>query len=500
MGDVVIGPQLALSKSILDVFVMMDVYEDSAALEDAVLALISTVNEDEAAVLTDSYGDVLRHLEQDLLRWRVAGDLSVRLDMYEVSGILLSGLQRQPDVHQAGNLAALAVNPSVTMAFYTKVLDYLSSLDLPEPIARLLQVRLGKETAGSEWERRIDIQMWPGRNSVAALKTVAPIVYIASGADSMAALWQCAAALARAGGRVRRLPDSIDAIGSTPWASKDYPIVHWSGTELAVWHRLTGSSSTPARQVLAPARSDGVLDAGRLVNRVQEAMGSQSSSLRRPPGLESLPQPFDPDTLHAGAYDAHEMAYLGATSRTTLQRLAKTGFDPIEADVMRWSFRQLVAVRLIQGFRSNGLRYRRQPQTLVQQLSDIAAASLKHRVGLGGDGDVYIDDGNGFVNIRTGQQALEEVLAIDDAFRPFVLGAGQVPDLLRPGRHTTVHPLTLGGTPCVENKRVAARSLAAAAHRSRDEKILRSAYPELLPAELADAVSIGDQIRLVSVA
>lgn len=488
---------LVLTKTLLDQFVLADVYDRADDLEAQVLDVVAGLDVDEVAQLASSLSAVLQVLESDLLRWRALGDLLVRLDMFELTESLLASLQRTPDAHQAGNLATLSTNPAIATELRRQVTDFVLGLDVPQGIARLLRVRLG-EPARSEWEQTLAAQVWPGAANTSALSGFTPLVYVATHGARADTPVRAAATLARAGARIRRIvPVATNATARepTPWASPAYPLLYWSGVGLSEAKLLLGGTTPPA--VLAPERlMTGGLDAPRLAARVEELLPFGTTLRRRPHGPAGLPAAFSPETLQAGAYDSAEMGYLAAASRSTLQRFAREGLSPRNADVYRWNFSQLVAARLVQGFRAAGMRYRRQPSDLVTQLRDIAAASASQRIALGPDGDVYFDDGRGFRNVRTNQQAIEEVLAVDDAFRPFELGGGRIPDLLRPSRFTTVHPMTLGGTPCVEERRISARAIAAAVHRSHSSSIvLRSAYPELTAEQLSDALAVGDAIQ-----
>ncbi len=68
-----------------------------------------------------------------------------------------------------------------------------------------------------------------------------------------------------------------------------------------------------------------------------------------------------------------------------------------------------------------------------------------------------------------------------------------MPDLLRPGQHTVVHPAVLGGMPVVYGRRLPARALAQLLE-TRGEKVARSAYPELQAVEMYDAARVGRMI------
>lgn len=486
-----IAIRLAMVKTFLDVFAMSDVYDRLDDLQMEFLGVVEELDQEEAAQAVDALADVARALESDLLRWRALGDLAVALDLFELLPVLVEGLDRQRDVHQLANAITLASNPAVPEQQRQRVRDEVGRSGPPEPVRRMLDIRLGTLEPESDLERALAAQVWPGKHTGAGTR---PVVYVLQADADVRDVLRVMAILTAAGARTRRFVGTVGDAAVGPWAAATAPVVHWSGAGLARWRAATGAAHAPPG-VLVSGGLASPLERARLVNRVREALGPRQRLVPVRQNVSDLPSPFSPETLHAGAYDFPEMSYLGATTRHGLQRFAAEGLAPLAADVQRWSFSQLVAVRIVQGFRASGMRYQRQAGELVRKLDGIASASAVHRVGLGADGDVYIDSGDGFRNERTGQQAFDGVLAVDQAFRPFNLGDGAVPDLLRPSRFTTVHPLTLGGTPCIEEKRIGARSLAAASAGMRiSVEILRSAYPELSGPELADGLSVGEEI------
>lgn len=488
-----LGVRLALIKTFIDAFAMSDAYDRLDDIHVQFMSIIEELDDVEAAEMPAALADVLRAIESDLLRWRALGDLAVALDMFELLPALLNALERQPDVHQLANAASLSTNPAASPSQRELVGLMVDKFDGPVATKRMLKIRLGQVEPESDLERALDAQVWAGKYA-RVLTPSRPTVYLIESDVSPQDVWRAAAVLSSAGARIKRFTLAQVSGDLAKWVAHYSPVVHWSGSGLARWRTATAAARTPAA-VLVNGQLNTPLERARLVSRVRATLGSRQHLMPVRDQISDLPPAFSPETLQAGAYDFPEMSFLGATTRHSLHRLASEGLTPTTADVQRWSFSQLVAVRIVQGFRASGMRYQRNAGDLVRKLEEVATASAMQRVGLGADGDVFIDPGDGFRNERTGQQAFNDVLAVDEVFRPFKLGDGAVPDLLRPSRFTTVHPLTLGGTPCVEDKRISARVLAAAGTDGRSSvHILRSAYPELNGPQLSDAMAVGARI------
>lgn len=234
----------------------------------------------------------------------------------------------------------------------------------------------------------------------------------------------------------------------------------------------------------------------RLIHQVERALptGITLRGYREEVSQERTPA-FHPDVLSYGAFDAPEIAYLGGASRSIIRTLAKNydALRPTDADRQRWTFDQVVTVRLLQSFKARGANFKRDPQVLLSRLREVAARSEETQVAIDANGEIYIQNNGHFRTLR-GQEALATVLSVDDAFRPFALGNSQVPDLLRPGQRTSVDPRVIGGTPCVRDRRIAVRAIYDV-HRVRGDSVVRSAFPELTAQELQDAIKVGATIE-----
>ncbi len=487
-----LGAELAFSKAFLDAFTWLDVFDERDALR-RVVGIVQKVRTDEqAALLGRAYGRSLLVLAADLPRWRTATDLAVRFDLHEALPSLLQGLHEHPDAHQLSNAASLVSSPAVPGELRDELERLIAGTDLTASLKRLLQLRLhASALAESDLEAVVQAQSWPGAAKPALLPRLGPMVYVAERDAPKVSFWHIVASLAASGARVRRLPVAWTRRGERAWYQPNYPLVHWSGTAL-VDLRSEFPQVTP-KAIPAPHDSASVTETERLLRRCGDALPA-GVALRRSPEWSSVDLPaFAPASLNIGGYDAAEMSYLGAASVHTVRRLAQEALRPYAADVNRWPFGKLVTLRIVQAFKSRGVHLQAGPGRILQQLETIAAASESRRVGIDARGVVFVEGDDAFEAMHSGQRAITGAVLVDDAFRSFRLGGGQVPDLLRPGQHTVVHPAVLGGTPVVYGRRLPARALAQLLE-ARGEKVARSAYPELQAVEMYDAARVGRMI------
>ncbi len=490
-----IGDELALTKTLIDVFAMGDAY-DEANFMRPLADIMSGLDATEADLFGRSYGQAMGVLSVDGARWRQATDLAVRLDLYEVVDSLLTQLASNQDPHQLANLVVLAQNPAVSAGTYERVIRAAGEAHLPSALKRYNEIRVSpRAKPQTDLEAALDAQVWPGKVSETALGSVAPLVYIAELDAPMDKVLNIASQLAAVGARVRRIPAFWDHDVPAEWLSSMYPVIAWSG--LAKAQLRQRFSHFEARIIPAPADWASQLTIPRLLVNIQQAM-PREVNLRLAPIWEVTETPaFSSATLSLGAFDSYEMAYLGAASRSVLSRISKDALRPIEADVHRWAFDQLVALRIFQAFKiRTGKPFRGDAALILRSLNEIAHASETERVGLDSNGEIVRERAGEYFNMRTGQEVFEQILLMDDAFKPISLGGTTVPDLLRPERTVIVHPATLAGTPTVIGRRISVRAIAQMAAIAPD-LVVPSAYPELSGAEISDALRVGRRINLM---
>ncbi|HJQ07311.1 MAG TPA: hypothetical protein VJ872_17810 [Nocardioides sp.] len=486
-----IGSELALAKTFLDLLVARDVYEAPDAVLD-VAAVLVDVDDTEAPFVASAFATALRAVSSDVPRWRAAAEAAVQLDLYESVGTLLDGLPQLPDPHQLGTAAMLLANPAISDEEREQGKSLLTGRTSTQTLRRFLEIRLGDARPESREEQMLDAQVWPGRHHVSELGRFAPVVYVAESGAPPAAMWRVIGALAQSGARVRRLGADVKRLPFQHWASEPSPLIYWSGTALMQWKSITRFDAPKA--VLAAGEFDSALSLPRLVNEVRSKLpaGWAMKPAGRSESFEEQPSVFSVETLSEGGFDNLEMIYLGAAGRSVLQSMAKDFLTPREADRQRWTFDQLVTLRLVQGFKAFK-RTRIDAKRVYERLNDIALASASSAVAFDAAGELYINQGGGFRTLESDQEAMEEVLQVDVAFRPFKLGGGQVPDLLNPSARTLVDPRILGGTPVIRGRRLSARSINHV-FTLRGAEATRSAFPELDSTSISDAVSVARQI------
>lgn len=487
-----ISAELALAKTIVDIFSMEDYYDESPAT-DRLLRLMRSLTEEQGESFPKAYSHALETLVADLPRWREATDIAARFDLYEISGTVARQLLELPDPHQLATLAYLALNPAVPPDVVSQLKAARSLIPLAPGLSRMLEIRFSPDAVSeSELELAVATQTWPGLHPRADLIRFAPTVYIAEKASSKSNIFLLSAALLECGARVRRIPENWNRSVPAGWISDVWPVVDWSG-----------AASGWLRNTLPNFRSNPVIVSGdlsssvaieRLINRIESRMPA-GAHLRRTEQLSGVgTRAFAPETLQLGAFDAAEMAYLGAASRSVVQRVSKQALKPLDADVHRWRFDQLVALRVFQAFKATGRTFKGSPVLIQQQLAEISAANEQHRVAIDSFGEFYVEEGDEFRSLN-GQTAIKDVLTMDEAFRPLAVGGGTYPDLLNPSRFTSVHPAVLCGTPVVSDHRVSARAVAEV-YRSQGQHVARSSFPELSPFEIQDALQVGSGMSL----
>lgn len=482
-----------MTKAIIDVLVDTDVYETSRLL-GPLGRILSSVRDEEAEVLPRAFASAIRAVESDLPRVRAAAEVAVQLDLHEAVDALLECLNRASDPRLTSAVATLLSSPAIPEDERARAIQKLSMYRrASEPVERLISVRLSDLAPETDAERLVQAQVWPGSAPVSLLSRLAPLAFVSEHDAPRADFWRTVGAIALSGARVRRVPQATRLIFRN-WAHQDAPLVAWSGTAIAAWKNATGYEHV--RAVMVGDLSNN-LSLPRLVNQVQLAMpnGWVMRELTDSVSIPNEMTAFSVEALREGGFDNAEMQYLGAASRSVLASLAKDVIRPRDFDRHRWTFDQLVTLRLVQGFKV--LRKgRTDAKRLYERLNDLTLAASTSEVAYDASGELYVDTGDGYRTLEGNQAALADVLRVDAAFRPFRLGNGLVPDLLQPSPRTRVDPRILGGTPVVRDWRLSARAVWEV-YSLRGEDAARSAYPELNGAEISDAVRVGNAIEVV---
>jgi uncharacterized protein (DUF433 family) len=486
-----IPTSLAVATGISNVFVGEDTYmqDDPGADLGSFLALLDRV---ELETLAEALLGVVPILGLDLPRLRSLADGAVQLDLSEAVPALIMQASKYADVHILEDLAALSSDPSLSSEHQANISDMCEAGHIRAQLRHYLKIRLGLALPSADLEHVLAMQTWPGRYSEVNLRRVAPVVYVAEEEAPITDMWQVIAAFSRAGARIKRLPKGFSKTVKADWLSDLYPIVFWSANSLAEWTQAKGKPAV--RSVHVGSAASHHLGMPRLVNRTGALLPRGMSLLQVGFEASTIGSPLHVDSLTAGAFDSAEMSYLGGAAKGTVQRLSKEGLYPRNTESHRWSFDQLITLRLIQSVRARGRVFREGPKALLERIADLAIATKSHEVGIDVRGRLFVRDEDVFRDLETGQSTFDIVVTVDQAFQSFQFGAGTVPNLLNPSPRVAVHPQVLGGTPAVREKRVPARAVEQI-WRERGEDVLRSAYPELTAAEVSDARRVGAGIR-----
>jgi hypothetical protein len=198
--------------------------------------------------------------------------------------------------------------------------------------------------------------------------------------------------------------------------------------------------------------------------------------------------------MHLGAFDIRDMAFLGGGRLAGIYRLAQQErlaprYVQAKHRTPLWSFAQLVAYRTWRYFSAmSGAR--RFPVSLVSDLEALAESVSVAEVGVTASGTLFRREGEVWFDSRTGQEPIQEVLAMDRVFRPFPLGGGHVPDLVEPSTFTMTDPAVGGGTPALRESRISGRALAAI-DRKQGRLAVFHAYPDVDEGQLEDGIAVG---------
>ena len=202
---------------------------------------------------------------------------------------------------------------------------------------------------------------------------------------------------------------------------------------------------------------------------------------------------WDPSVFSAGAYVTKEAAFLAGTTSSSLNYLRKRGLlTPRTSAGCYWTFRDVVAVRTWTYLKS--ISPRRVSSRVVTSLARFAGDSTAAQLGVTSSGNVLVDQGNGWVDVESGELPLEfDIANVDDVFRPFSYGGRETLDLLRASDNTRLDPTVLHGTPHLSGHRISAKALASV-NLHGERRVIEAAYPELEGKPFEDTARVGVQL------
>lgn len=202
-----------------------------------------------------------------------------------------------------------------------------------------------------------------------------------------------------------------------------------------------------------------------------------------------------------GRYEARRAAQLSGIPERTVYDWAQEDVlapDFHRANPMRWSYRDLVYLRLLARLRAHGMNRGDASERvrLVRELAasgDVAEVRITHR-GLLLPGEEH--------DRLTGEAVLADLAGLTDRFDLLEPVAGVNtdrlwgPNLVKPTDHTFISPWVLGGEPCLEGTRVPTASiLALVDHRDMTTTQVVVLYPQLTAEGVEDAVGLERRMR-----
>ena len=442
--------------------------------------IIGPLNDKEAQQLPIAIVGVLPLLRSDLDKLRFATEILVRFDMFEAAETLIALALDVGDYEVLLSAAALGGNPWVSSSLRKQLSQEFYD-------DHKVQIRLYDDLMPSnEADLLLYEQRWPGARSAGGNSRLAPVAVLDKALPAKTVL-NLAVKLVEAGAVVRQL-----GIGdSLPnWFGPQTVVICQPPTRSRI---LSKQPRFPERRIIVNPRLENERDHVLLLRQFNSALSGPSRLRLMTSENDPTSMLWDPDVYKLGVYKTGEAAFLTSAPKSSLYNLAKRDYlRPRHAGAAVWAFRDLVAVRTWRYLKAQSTRPVK--MDVVTKLAEFAGDRKAVRVGATSSGNVLVDQGNGWVDIQTGEQILDiPITSIDDTFRPFELGGQKAPDLLHASENTRLHPAILHGVPHLKGHRIPARALAKLADRGGQVAIL-AAYPELNGVPINDTISIGHQL------
>lgn len=204
-----------------------------------------------------------------------------------------------------------------------------------------------------------------------------------------------------------------------------------------------------------------------------------------------------------GRYDAHRASQLSGVPERTVWHWAQIGVvvpDYAGKAQMRWSYRDLVLLRLAAWLRSKNMapQWVAERVTAVRRWLEDPESDFTHLRSQGQSmvvGDESIDRVSGELLIPQ----VVKFLSVFDLFATLhAAGRRRVwgPDLLRPTTRVRIFPWVMAGEPCIERTRVPTSTLYAI-HDERGLSPTRIAelYPRLSADDVVEAIDLESRLR-----
>lgn len=202
-----------------------------------------------------------------------------------------------------------------------------------------------------------------------------------------------------------------------------------------------------------------------------------------------------------GRYEAARAAQLSGIPKSTVydwvrERVLVPDFR--RATPMRWSYRDLVYLRLLARLRQHGMP-REAAAERVRLVRQVAADERVDEVRLTRHGLLLPGERH---DRLTGEAVLAELVELIDRFdllEPIAgVSTGRLwgPNLVRPTDHTFISPAVLGGEPCIEGTRIPTASVYTLVDgRRMSAAQVVVLYPQLAEDRVEEAVDLERRMR-----
>lgn len=222
-------------------------------------------------------------------------------------------------------------------------------------------------------------------------------------------------------------------------------------------------------------------------------------------GLEDRVPLVDAFRFPRGHYRAERTAQLSGVPERTVYHWAHHGFltpDFPHASPKRWSYRDLVYLRLLARLRSLGMALDAASARVAKTRELLASGAIRidtMRIARTG---VYLPDESH--DRLTGQETIQQLLTLTEHFDLLAPLDGDVrivgPDLVYPSDYTYISPWVMGGEPCVNETRIpTATVLALVELRGLPIDGVLALYPSLTRAGAEDAVALERRLSGIEV-
>ena len=452
----------------------------SQPLASVMSGFVAHLTAEEADSLPAAIAGVLPMLRHDRERLRFAAEIAARLDFFEAAGAvcdLALGLEDRALLLKA---ASLCGNPAADSEVRARVSEAVGD----DPAGR---IRLDPSTVPATAEEvRLFRQCWPGAGERDDQHGVMAMAVLDTSADA-AALLRLAVRLDEAGSSVRRLVSTAEIV---PWFGPHTVLVCGHPARSRVLSRYPRFSEYRMIVEDFPIGDRGV---AQLLTKVNNLLPGTHRLNLHSASADVQTVVWDPNVFAAGAYVTKEAAFLAGTTSSSLNYLRKRGLlTPRSSAGCYWTFRDVVAVRAWTYLKSTSPR--RVSSQVVTSLTHFAGDSTAAQLGVTSSGNVLVDQGTGWVDVRSGDRPLEfDITNVDDVFRPFTYGGRETLDLLQASANTRLNPTVLHGTPHLSGHRISAKALASV-DRHGERRVIEAAYPELEGKPFEDTARVGIQL------